>query len=483
MLVSPVDRSRLPVPGPDPALRFPEVVRRRLPNGLGICTVEHRGVPVVSFALLLSSGSAADPFVRPGLAALTADMLDEGSGSRSALDIEDALSSMGAQFETEVGADATVLSLLTLPRFADAALALLSDIVTRPNLAGADFDRVRELRTNRLRQMRKLAPAVADLALARLLYDGHPYGRMPLGTMRGLEAAGVDDVRAFHREVWRPSLATVVAVGDATHDELAGVVERAFGHWQEPAGAPAEIELAPSVMTLPAPQQPTSPIAIVDRPGAAQSEIRVGQVAVARLTPDYAALLVLNTILGGQFVSRLNLNLREDKGYTYGVRSGFDFRRAPGPFVVQTAVQTAVTADAVREVLGELRAIASSRPATPAELDMAKAALTRGYPRSFETAGQIARGLAQLTLYELPDDTLERFVPLVQEVDLDAVAAAATRLDPARMTVAVAGDVEAVEAGLAGLGLGEPVRLNVDAEEAERSPAWPVPVPGASRTC
>ncbi len=463
--MSAVDRSRLPVPGPDPGIRFPDVSRRALPSGLSVRTVEHRGVPVVSFVLLLSSGAAADPIDRPGLAALTADMLDEGSGDRSALDIEDALSSMGAQFETEVGSDATVLSLLTLPRFADDALALLCDMVARPNLAAEDFDRVRELRVNRLRQLRTLAPAVADLALSRLLYAGHPYGRLPIGTARGLEEAVADDVLHFYREVWRPSQVTIVAVGDATHDELFGQVERAFGWWQDPptGGAPA-IALAPNVMSLAAPERPAAPVAIVDRPGAAQSEVRIGQVGVPRLTPDYAALLVLNMVLGGQFVSRLNLNLREDKGFTYGVRSGFEFRRAPGPFVVQTAVQTSVTADAVREALTEVRAIAGPRPATPAEVDMAKAALTRGYARSFETAGQIARGLAQLALYQLPDDTLEQFVPLVDGVDLDAVAAAAGRLDPARMTVAVVGDRDKVEPGLRGLGLGEPAVLTAEAE-------------------
>lgn len=460
-----VDRSRLPVPGADPLLRFPSVSRRTLANGLGVRTVEHRGVPVVSFVLLLSSGSAADPVDRPGLAALTADMLDEGSLWRSAIDIEEALSSMGAQFETEVGADATVLSLLTLPRFVDEALALLCDIAARPNLASEDFNRVRELRVNRLRQLRTLAPAVADLALARLLYPGHPYGRLPIGTMAGLAATRPEEVSSFHHQVWRPSQVTMVAVGDATHDELFGAVERAFGWWPNPPADGAEaIALAPSVMTLAAPSRPAVPLAIVDRPGAAQSEIRIGQVGVPRLTPDYAALLVLNMALGGQFVSRLNLNLREDKGFTYGVRSGFEFRRAPGPFVVQTAVQTAVTADAVREVLSEVRAITLSRPATSAEIDMAKAALTRGYPRSFETAGQIARGLAQLALYELPDDTLEQFVPLVHAVDLEAVASAAQRLDPARMTVAVVGDRETVEPALCGLGLGEPVVMAAEGE-------------------
>jgi zinc protease len=461
VLVTAIDRSRLPAPGPAPAVRFPHVARRVLANGLRVRTVEHRGVPVVSYLLLLSSGSAADPADRPGLAALTADMLDEGSGLRSALDIEDALSAMGAQFETEVGSDATVLSILTLPRFADRALALLSDIVARPRLAAEDVERVRELRLNRLRQLRDLAPAVADLAFARLLYADHPYGRQPIGTMRGLAAASAGDVVRFHGAVWRPSQVTVVAVGDATHDEMFAAIERAFGGWAgaAPGDGPAA-PVGPNVMTMPAPARPTAPVAIVHRPGAAQSEVRIGQVAVPRLTPDYYALLVLNTILGGQFVSRLNMNLREDKGYTYGVRSGFEFRRAPGPFVVQAAVQTAVTADAVREILGELRAIGGPRPATAAELDLAQAALTRGYARSFETAGQIARGLAQLALYELPDDTLEQFVPSVLAVRLDEVAAAAQRLDQARMTVAVVGDRDKVEPGLRALGIGEPAALD-----------------------
>jgi zinc protease len=198
-----IDRSQLPAPGPAPVLRFPEVRRGVLANGLRVATVEHRGVPVVSFLLLLSCGSAADPSERSGLAALTADMLDEGSGDRSALDIEDALSGIGAQFETEVGSDATVLSLLALPRFADTALGLLSDIVTRPRLARADFDRVRDLRLNRLRQLRDLAPAVADLALARLLYGSHPYGRLPIGTIGGLEASGLEPRRSRSATRWR----------------------------------------------------------------------------------------------------------------------------------------------------------------------------------------------------------------------------------------------------------------------------------------
>jgi predicted Zn-dependent peptidase len=463
VLVTAIDRSRLPTPGPDPAFRLPVVRRRRLPSGLEIRTVEHRGVPVVSFLLLLSSGAAADPPPQPGLAALTADMLDEGSGTLSALDVEDALSSMGAQFETEVGLDATVLSLLTLPRFSGQALGLLADMVVRPRLSETDLDRVRDLRLNRLRQLRDLAPAVADLVFARVLYDAHPYGRLPIGTTRGLEGASVADVRAFHGAAWRPTDVTVIAAGDASHDELSDAVERAFAGWAELASGTAPAASAFSAAaSVPAPALPSVPLALVDRPGAAQSELRIGQVAVPRVTPDYYPLLVLNTILGGQFVSRLNMNLREDKGYTYGVRSGFEFRRAPGPFSVQAAVQTAATGAAVREVLNEIDAIRTSRPPTLAELDLAKSALTRGYARSFETAGQIGRGLAQLALYDLPDDTLERFVSSVQAVDVAAVTAAAERLDLSRTTVTVVGDRERIEPDLAALGLGQPAVMGID---------------------
>jgi zinc protease len=259
-------------------------------------------------------------------------------------------------------------------------------------------------------------------------------------------------VREFHSRTWRPSRMTLIGVGDGSHDELLRAAERALGWW-----TPQELMTdGNGVPDLAPPAAPAARLAILDRPGAAQSELRVGQVAVPRLTPDYHALLVLNAILGGQFVSRLNMNLREDKGYTYGARSGFDFRRSNGPFIVQAAVQTAATAESVQEVLSEVEAIGGDRPATPEEIDLARSSLTRGYPRNFETAGQVARGLAQLALYDLPEETFERFVPSVNAVDAAAVTKAAERIDPSRMTVAVVGDREQVEPALARLGLGQP---------------------------
>lgn len=456
-----VDRSRLPEPGPDPAFTFPVVRRRTASTGLRVWTVEHRDVPVVSFLLLLHAGSAADPVTQPGLAALTADMLDEGSGDRSALDIEDALSRLGAQFDTEVGVDATVLSLLTLSRFGNAALDLLADIVARPRLAVEDFERVRQLRLTRLQQVRDFAPAVADRTLAALLYAGQPYGHLPLGTSAALQAMRPGDVVAFHARTWRPRRMTLIAVGDGTHDELFAAAERAFGWWNPPADEPTASPGAR--VSAEAARLPSARMAVVDRPGAAQSELRIGQVAASRRTPDYHALLVMNTILGGQFVSRLNMNLRESKGYTYGARSNFEFRIDPGPFTIQAAVQTPATADAIHEAVQEVGDIGGARPATPDELSMAHSALTRGFPRGFETAWQIGCGLSQLALHGLPADTFERFVPSVRAVGVSEVTAGARRLLPEGMTCVVVGDWAVTEQGLRALGLGDPTL--VDAPE------------------
>jgi predicted Zn-dependent peptidase len=202
---------------------------------------------------------------------------------------------------------------------------------------------------------------------------------------------------------------------------------------------------------------------VIHRPGAAQSELRIGHVCAPRSTPDYPKLLVLNTILGGEFVSRLNLNLRESKGYTYGVRTGFNLRRGVGPFVMQTSVATDVTGPAIHEALGEIRAIADQRPATGDEVAQAFASLSKGYPRGFETAGQVARSVAQLALHHLPDTYFEEFVPRLAEVTAEDVSAAARRyLAPARMSTVIVGDLDKIHGSLAGLGLGPPQVMTAD---------------------
>ena len=445
-----VDRARLPSLGPDPLFRFPEIRRRTLGNGLRVWTVEHHAVPLVSFLALLPVGASADPQDRPGLAAITSDMLDEGCGDLDALALHDTLGSIGAHLDSEIGSDATILTVSSLVRFADRATALLADMVTRPRLEAPDFDRVRELRLNRLVQMRDMAPALADRAFAQLLYGNHPYGHLPIGTEDSLRSMMLGDVREFHGSMFAPSRMTIVAAGDATHEALGDFVQAAFGSWT----APPTGDLADAA-SLPAPSPPRERVALLHRSGAAQSELRIGHIGVPRRTPDYHALLVLNMVLGGQFVSRINMNLRENKGYTYGARTSFDFRRGPGPFGLYASVQSEVTVDAIFEALGELHAIRGDRPVTPAELETGRAALTRGYPRNFETAEQISRGAAQLALYDLPDDYFSTFMPRVRAVDEAAVTRAASHhIDPSRLLTVIVGDRDKVGPALPRLNLG-----------------------------
>ena len=463
--VDPVDRSRLPEPGPPRRLAFPSIRKSALQSGLGVWTVHHPQVPVVSLMLLVRRGSAADPPAKEGLAAITADMLDEGSGDRTAIQIHEALGRLGAQFDTDIGSDAIVVSTTALSRFTDRILELMADVVVRPALREEDFARVRQLRLHRLMQLRDVPSAVADRAFLKLLYGTHPYGHAPIGRESALREMTIDDVRAFHAGALRPAASTLIAVGDCDHDELVRFAESAFGGWTSPPAAFSAADderLAFEPGESLAAALPTR-LAVIHRPGAPQSELRIGHVAVPRSTPDYHALLVANAILGGQFVSRINLKLREEKGFTYGARTAFEFRRMPGPFVLQVGVQTAATAEAIEESLRELNDIRGDRPATDDELSLGVAGLTRGYARNFETADQIARGVMQLALYDLPDDYFASFVPAVERVTCSEVSRVMRHhLEPDRLTTLVVGDIDAIGRDLPGLHLGEPRALPPD---------------------
>ncbi|HEX6975749.1 MAG TPA: pitrilysin family protein, partial [Vicinamibacterales bacterium] len=254
-----VDRSRLPSLGADPAFVFPEIRRNTLANGLKVWTVEHRAVPLVSFLVLLPAGAAADPADRPGLAAVTSDLLDEGCGDLNAIDVHEALGRMGAHLDTEIGSDATLLTLTSLSRSATRAVSLLAQMVMDPRLEQRDFDRVRELRLNRLVQLRDMPPGLAERAFAKLLYPNHPYGHLPIGTEGSLRAMTLREVVGFHRQVYAPSRVTVIAAGDAPHEELASLVEQAFGGW---LAAPELRELG-DPQDLPRPPVPSGRLALV----------------------------------------------------------------------------------------------------------------------------------------------------------------------------------------------------------------------------
>jgi predicted Zn-dependent peptidase len=451
------DRSRPPGIGAEQSFNFPEIRRSTLDNGVRIWTAEHRQVPLISVLAVLPAGASSDPPDRPGLAAITGDMLDEGCGDRSALDVHEALGRIGAQLDIDVGHDATVVGLTTLERFVDRGLELVRDMLIRPRFEQREFDRVRDLRLNRLLQLKDMPPALADRAFTQLVYRNHPYGHLPIGSEGALRSLIIRDISSFHRKAFIPSRATVIVVGHASHEFMAAAVQRAFAGWTEDT-----VEPIADPETFPTPAPPTTRVALVHRSGAAQSELRIGHVGLPRRTPDYHAALVANMILGGQFVSRINMNLREDKGYTYGARTSFEFRRAPGPFLLTASVQADATADALREALGEISAIRGERPVTKEELELGRASLTRGYPRNFETADQVARGAAQLALYELPDDYFTTFVPKVQALtEQDVIDTAARHIHPDRLLTVIVGDRDKLMPSLKALDLGEIADVSV----------------------
>jgi predicted Zn-dependent peptidase len=449
-----VDRSRPPVVGPDATFAFPDIVKHTLPNGLHVRTVEHPGIPLITFVLHVEGGSGADPADREGLAALTADMVDEGTGSMSALDVSESLARIGGEYDVDVGPDVTTFSLTTLARFATRGGSLLADIVSQPSLRDPDFQRVRQLRLDRLRQLKDLAPATAERTFLRLLYNGHPYGHLAIGNDAALRAVTRDDIAALHRRTFSPQRAMLVVGGALTHDELLATATDVFGGWA--GDARSDSDAPPASEIEPTPRRHAL-LTVVPREAAAQSELRIGHLSVRRTTPDYHALLVMNAALGGQFVSRVNLKLREEKGYTYGARTGFDWRRGVAPFALQASVHTASTADAIRDSLAELEGIRGARPLTSEELMLAKASLTKGYARNFETVQQVTRSVAQLALYGLPDSYFAEFIPKVTDISgADVTRVAEQYLDPARLTTLVVGDHSVIADSLQGLGLGDP---------------------------
>jgi zinc protease len=455
------DRSRLPDVGADPAFTFPTIVRHALPNGLAVRTVEHHSVPIITFALQIEGGSGADPSDREGLAAVTADMIDEGTGAMSAIDVSDALARIGGDYDVDVGADATIFTLTTLSRFAERGASLFADLVAKPSLRDEDFVRIRQLRLDRLKQLKDSAPATAERAFLRLVYGSHPYGHLPIGADAALRQLSLDEVRAFHARRFHPSRATLVVVGAMSHTELLETARR-FDAWDGHAGGSAQ-QSGPPASQIEPPSRPSERLAIVPRDGAAQSELRIGHLAVHRTTPDYPSLVVMNAVLGGQFVSRINLKLREEKAFTYGARTGFDWHRGRSPFVLQASVHTASTAESIADSLAEIDAIRGMRPPTDAELALSKASLTRGYPRNFETTQQVARSVAQLALYDLPDRYFADFVPTINAVRGEDVTRAAERyLDPSNLATLIVGDHSAIADSLGALALGEPRVLPVE---------------------
>jgi zinc protease len=450
------DRTHPPQPGPPPPLKLPAIQKRQLSNNLPVWIAELHEVPVAQINLVVLSGTANDPPGKFGIASLTSAMLDQGAGSRSSLEIADAIDFLGADLGAASGTDSSAVRLhVPVARLAD-ALPIMADVALRPTFPADELERVRRQRLTSLLQARDDAATVAAVAFARVLYGPtHRYGTPSSGQAETIRSFTPADLRVFYQTTFRPDNAALLVVGDVTADRVMTLLEPAFGGWKA-QGAPP-----PSPKLPPVQEPPKRELYLVDKPDAAQSQIRIGWIGVPRSTPDYFPIQVLNTILGGSFSSRLNLNLREKHGYAYGAGSTFDMRASAGPFYASAGVQTDKTAEALKEFFVELDAIQKTVP--PEELARAKNYVALRFPEAFETTGDISRRLEDMLVYRLPENYFATYVENIQTVAAaDAQRVAEKYIQPARFIVVVVGDLKKIEPGIGALNLGPIKVLKID---------------------
>lgn len=448
------DRSKLPELAPPPSLKLPPIQHLKLSNGLSVILMEKHDLPLLEMELVVRAGSAMDPDGKSGLASMMAAMMDEGAGSRSSLELADAIDYLGASLSPYASQHTSGVSLhVPVVRF-DSALALMADMALRPTFPADELARQQKQRLTTLLQWHDEPRSIASVLYGRTLFGvQHPYGRPTIGNESSIRSFKRDDLVAFHRKYFSPGNSTVIVVGDITAAAAVPKLEQAFGAWKRDRPAP---------VTWPAAEQVrATKIFLADKPGAAQSEIRIGRIGVQRLTEDYFALAVLNTILGGSFTSRLNQNLREVHGYSYGASSSFDMRPLPGPFTAGAAVQTDVTDKALAEFMKELTAIMD--PVTDAELMRAKNYVALGYPSNFQSVGEIAGQLGELAIYDLPDTYFNAYIQNVLAVTKDDVHRVAQKyLDPKRVDIIIVGDRSKIEAGIRALNIAPVETFTID---------------------
>ena len=439
------DRSAAPLPTEPRPYHFPHITRTTLPNGLRVLVAENHNAPLVSLRALVRSGADHDTFKTAGLASITAEMLDEGAGDRDAIRIAEDVGTLGGSLGTGADWDASYISLDVLSRNAEPSVAIFGDVTARPTLPPEDLERARAERLNDILQQRNEPGAIAGKRFANLLYGTGAYGNSVTGNAESVARISIDDVRRFYEQHYLPNNSSVVVSGDIDAAGAIELVTRTLGEW-----APGEEPPRPVVAPHPI---HASRLYIVDRPQAVQSEIRVGHLGVPRSCEDYFALTVMNSIFGGVFNSRINLNLRERHGYTYGARSQFAFRRQAGPFVVAAPVRNEVTRESIAEMVAELRRIRTG-DIDDRELDDTKNYLMGVFPATVQTASDIASRLVDMELYGLPADYFDRYRENIAAVSKDEITRVATKyLNPDRILIVVVGSAKEIREPLGTLGM------------------------------
>jgi zinc protease len=440
-----------PTAGAPRPYHFPDFVRTALPNGMSVWVVPVPSAAVVNVHLLVDAGAAAEEERLAGVAALTAQLLVTGTQRLDASAFAEATERLGIEVSSESSWDSARAAFQSLPEHTEAGLALLAEMVRDPRLDPGEFDRLKAERLADILQARADPGRLADEMFLQHVFDAStPYRRLSAGTPESVEGLTLDDVRAHQATHWRPGTANLIVAGPVEPDAILAAAERTFGDW---SGS------GPGHRTFDSHEAGERRVVIIDRPGSVQSELRVGHVGIDRLSEWYFPALVLGALLGGTFGSRLNKRLREELGYTYGARAGFDPRRAAGPFTANAAVQTEVTTDALREMV---EILTRSRDAAPEESELLEVRdfLVGVFPLRFETTGGVAMAIEPLAVYGLPDDYWQTYRQHLEAVGTDdALAAALELIQPDRLLMVAVGDAGKIQTDVEAANLG-PLRVS-----------------------
>jgi zinc protease len=460
------DRSQRPDPGTPPQPSFPDFTRATLSNGLRIVVAERHAVPVVTFSLQLDAGYASDLGGLPGTAKLAADMMDEGTRTRSALDISRSLVRLGASLSTGATLDTTSVTLSALRARLDESLEIFADVILNPSFPEADFERLKRQQLAAIDQESASPIPMALRVLPRLIYGAeHAYGNPLTGSGSKASVGKIrrDDVVQWHAAWVKPKSATLVVVGDTTAADVVPRLEALLARWAAGA-APKKNLAAVAPKARPA-------VYLLDRPGAIQSMIFAGHVGPPKANPDEAAIEAMSGVLGTQFISRMNMNLREDKHWSYGAGAFFWDARGARPFIAYAPVQADKTKESAVEMLKELRGIRGERPITEEELEAAKNGLTLTLAGQWETANAVAASLAEIVRFGFDDRHFDGYAGRIRSLTLDQVQRVArSAVDPDRLVWIVVGDRAKIEAGIAELQLGEIKVIDADGSVVPQAP-------------
>lgn len=446
-----VDRSGIPIPGDPPLARFDAFERAELSNGLKVIFARRDTIPTIQMQLSLDAGYASDQFGKPGTAKLAMNMLDEGTGRRNALEINEELILLGASIGAGSNLDTSFVTLSTLASTLDDSLALFADVVLNPSFPEKELVRLRLQLLNGIKREQQSPLAMAQRVLPRLLYGkDHAYGnpRTGSGTIESVTSITLDEIRDFHATWFKANHATMVVVGDTTMEAILPKLETAFGQWaagKTPVKDISEVE-----------KSKTSSIYLVDRPGSEQSILFAARLATPKANPDEIATEAMNDIIGGMSTSRINMNLREDKGWSYGAQTGLFSAKGQRIFFMYSSVQTDKTKESIEEVMKEFKGFVGDHPAEQAELDKSVASNTLSLSGRWESAGAVMGTISQIVQYGLPDNYYNEYAGKVNSLTLDEVNRVAAKIiNPDAMTWVIVGDRAIIEPELRNLGLGE----------------------------